>query len=255
MVFTLRHQQPVLCQILSDHKPAFPGSAAADTQASSLSHRIVHQAVMMPDHFSFRAHHVSGLSRQIGAEELFEVALPDKAYPGGILLMTYRQTVRLRIGAHFRLRHAAHRKHCLSELLCMHHIQEITLILPRVHTPEQPAFPVGSDKMPRGHAVSAQLHGKIQKSLELDFPVTQHIRIRRSACLVFLEKIAEHPVPVFPGKVDRIVGNADQITHRAHVRPVFLCTAHPVFVGLFPVLHKHADDVVSLLLEHERRDR
>ena len=124
-----------------------------------------------------------------------------------------------------------------------------------INAAQKVAIFVRPHKMPRRHFRCAKLHGKIQKRLELDFAIAQYIRVRRAPRAVFFEEVAEHAIPVFAGKIDRIVGNADDFAHLAHVVPIVFRRTYAGFVRLFPVLHEHADHVVSLLFKQQRRDR
>ena len=57
--------------------------------------------------------------------------------------------------------------------------------------------------MPGGYIICIKiLKSVIQKGLELDFLVTENIRIRGSSGTVFLKEILKNPIPVFCGKVD-----------------------------------------------------
>ena len=253
MILPLGHQQAVPLQILPDHEPAAPVAPAADSQAPALAQGIIHQPVMPPDHLAVRGHHVPGLGRQVVREELFKIPLPDEADPGGILLMADRKPPGLRQGAHLRLGHAAHRKHGFQQLLPVHHIEKIALILIGIRPAKQAALPVRPHEMARRHLFRAQAHGKIQEGPELDLPVAQHVRVRRPPRPVFLQEIGKNPVPVFPGKIHAVIGNADDVADVPHIPPVVLRGADAVFILLFPVFHKDADHVIALLLQKQGR--
>ena len=255
MILALRHQQAIALQILANDEPAPPVTASADAQPAPLAKRVVHQPIVTPDDAPIWRHHIAGLRRQIGRQKLPEVALTDEAHAGRILLLAHGQPIFLRNAAHFGLCHAADRENRLPQLFLMEHIEEITLIFVRVNAAQKVAIFVRPHKMPRRHFRRAKLHGKIQKCLELDFAIAQHIRVRRAPRAVFFEEVAEHAIPVFAGKIDRIVGNADDFAHLAHVVPIVFRRTYAGFVRLFPVLHEHADHVVPLLFKQQRRDR
>ncbi len=51
--------------------------------------------------------------------------------------------------------------------------------------------------MAGGDSIGPEGQGMIEKRLELDLLVAQHIRVGCAPGLVFVQKILEHPVPVF----------------------------------------------------------
>ena len=50
-----------------------------------------------------------------------------------------------------------------------------------------------------GDFFGAQAHGVVQKGLELDFGVAQHVRVGRAAGLIFAQKLGKHAVFVVGG--------------------------------------------------------
>ena len=49
--------------------------------------------------------------------------------------------------------------------------------------------------------------GMFEESFELDFRITQYIRVGRASGFVFAQKITEHTVFIFFGKIDRFNRN------------------------------------------------
>ena len=255
MILSLGHQQPVLFQILADHKPAAAVSPAADSQSAALAEGIVHQAVMTSDHFSIRRNHISGLCRQVFRQELFEIPFPDKAHTCGILLFTDRKAAVRGDLPHLFLGHAAHRENSFLQLLRMDHIKEITLVLVRIGSLQQLSRLIRAHKVPGRHTGRPQRHGKVQKSLKLDFPVAQHVRIGGTSCPVFLQEIGKNPIPVFFGEIDAVIRNTDQVADIPHIPPVFLRGAGAVDILFLPVFHENAHNVITLLLQKQGRNR
>ena len=112
-----------------------------------------------------------------------------------------------------------------------------------------------ADEVPGSHFLRAQLHGIVQKRLELDFPVAQNVRVGGAALAVLVQKIGKHPVVVFLGKIDGVVGNVDLIADGLYVLPVLGGGAGAVLVLFLPVFHENAHHVVALLLQQQRRHR
>ncbi|MNR17668.1 hypothetical protein D3C85_1343460 [compost metagenome] len=109
--------------------------------------------------------------------------------------------------------------------------------------------------MARGDGVGAQRHRVVQKRLELDLGIAQHVGVGRAAGRVLAQEIGEHAVLVFGGEVHRLHVHADQVGHGHHVEPVLARGAVFAVVIVLPVLHEQADDLVPLLLEQPRGDR
>ncbi|MPM81745.1 hypothetical protein SDC9_128802 [bioreactor metagenome] len=128
----------------------------------------------------------------------------------------------------------------LARVECAHQLDPVALVQPRVVAGCQRARPRG--------------HREIQKRLELDFAVAEHVRIRRPPAGIFLQKIGKYAVAILPRKVHRIVGNSD---HAANVLDILIIARRGAdagfFVLFFPVFHEHADDVLALLLEQVGR--
>ena len=107
--------------------------------------------------------------------------------------------------------------------------------------------------MAGGDALGSQHQRVIQKRLELDLLVAQHIRVRCAPRFVLRKEIAKDAVPVLGGEVDSIQGNTKAITDRARHFQVLFRTALIGGIVLFPVLHEEASDIVSRALQQQRR--
>ena len=94
----------------------------------------------------------------------------------------------------------------------------------------------------------------IEKRLELDLGIAQHVGVRRAAGRVFAQELGKHAVPVFGGKVDGVEFDADDVGGRGRVDQVLARRAVFVVVIVFPVLHEEADDIEALLLQQPGRD-
>jgi hypothetical protein len=106
----------------------------------------------------------------------------------------------------------------------------------------------------RWRSVGAQAHGVVEKGLELDLGVAQHVGVGRAAGLVFAQELGEHAVLVLGGEVDVLDLDAQHVGHAGGVEKVLPAGAVLAVVVIFPVLHEDADDLVALLLEQVRGD-
>ena len=180
----------------------------------------------------------------------------DKAYAGGVLFIADRQARLPGDLPHLALEQPAHREHRLRQGVLVDHIEEVGLVLVLVGGPEQAILAarlVNAREVARHQLFRAQLLGEIQEDVELDLPIAQHVRVGRAALFVFLQEVAEHPVHVLFGEVHRVIGDVQLFAHGAGVGPVALAGAHAALVLLLPVLHEHADHLVTGPLHHQRR--
>ena len=136
--------------------------------------------------------------------------------------------------------------------------QEVGLVLVRILGPHQVGIAIfiahQVSVVPRRHVIGPQLGRVFDKGLELDFLVTNYIGVRRPALLVFINKVREDPVPVFFFKVDRVVRNPNLTRNFGDVLVIFRCRTNPIFIGIIPVFHEDAHDIIALALEQEGRD-
>ena len=89
----------------------------------------------------------------------------------------------------------------------------------------------------------------VEEGVELDLAVAQHVRIRRAAAFVFPQEVGEHPRAIFGGEIDGLDVDADDVGHGRGIDEVLPRRTVSIGVVVFPVLHEHADDLVSLTLE------
>jgi len=91
----------------------------------------------------------------------------------------------------------------------------------------------------------AERQGMIEKCLELDLLVAQHVRIRCAPGLVFIQKIPEYPIPVIGRKVHGLEWYAENLANCANFFQVLFGAAVRVGIVLFPVLHEQTGDEVA----------
>ena len=122
-------------------------------------------------------------------------------------------------------------------------------VVHRLHQVVQPVLFHLARVVAGGDAVGTQFQRVVQKGLELDFGIAQHVRIGGAASRVFLEEVREHAVLVFLGEIDDFHVDADDVGHAHGIQCILLDGAVFVVVVVFPVLHEYADDFMALLLE------
>ena len=190
----------------------------------------------------------------VAVQKLTKRPLANKANAGRILLLGVGQANFFGNAAHLGLVQLAHREQRFGQLRLVQPVQKIALVLARVQPLEQLEQARGCVLAhPRivtgGNLLSAQTHGAVEKGLELDLGVAQHIGVGRAPGLVFAQKLGEHPVLVIGGEVDMLDLDANHIGHGGGIHEVDVGRAVLAVVVIFPVLHEDADHLVALLLE------
>jgi hypothetical protein len=151
----------------------------------------------------------------------------------------------------------AHREQRFGQLRLVQPVQKVALVLGRVQALEQ-LMPAGGSVLAHpcvvsgGNLFGTQAHGMVQKGLELDLGIAQHIGVGRAPGLVFAQEFGKHAVLVLGGKVDVLDLDAQHVGHGGGVHKVDVGRAVLAVVIIFPVLHEDADHLVALLLEQVR---
>jgi hypothetical protein len=136
-------------------------------------------------------------------------------------------------------------------------VQKVALVFGRVQALEQVIAAISfahAGVVAGGNLFCAQAHGVVQKGLELDFGIAQHVGVGRAAGLVFAQKLRKHAVLVFGGEVDVFDLDADHVGHGSGVYEVDVGRAVFAVIIVFPILHEDAGHVPALLFEQVRRD-
>ena len=198
MVMALHHPQGVIGDILARHIPGVAAAIgilvrlhAADADALALAQRIKTQAHVFAHRLAVGRLHRARLVRQVAVQKFAERAFADKTDARRILLLRVRQRQLFGDLAHLRLRDFTERKQGFRQLRLVQTVQEVALVLAGVDGFQQ--FIASSVRrrlayarvVAGGDQVGAQGHGVVEEGLELDFSVAQHVRVRRTAGLVF----------------------------------------------------------------------
>ena len=147
-------------------------------------------------------------------------------------------------------------------------VQKVALVLGRVQALEQlEAGLVRSQHWPHprivagGDLVGAQAHRVVEKRLELDLGVAQHVGVGGTAGLVLAQELGEHPVAVVGGKVDMLDLDPEHVGHGRRVDEIFVRRAvarlprrRVQLVVALPVLHENGHHLMPLLLEQPGGD-
>ena len=201
-----------------------------------------------PSDGAFGCTHFAAACRDVLTEKFAKIAFADKADAGGVLLRVGRQAGLACELAHLGFRQFADRKQRRRQLLLAKRVQKIALILVRVVTAQQTLAAVdaiGARIVSGRDLFRAQRARVLEKGLELDFAIAQHVGIRRASGAVFAEEILEYAVPVFRGEVARVERYAEFGAHAHRIGAVAVGLAFAETFVFDPVLHEQAGDVRS----------
>ena len=136
-------------------------------------------------------------------------------------------------------------------------VQEVALVLAPVHRAQQAetvSVVVDAGVVAGGDGIRPQFPRRVEEILELDLAVAQHVRVGRAAGGVFVEEMAEHPVPVLLREVAEADRNAERPADRHRVAAIVLGAAFPGSV-VGPVLHEQSGDFIARIAQQQRGDR
>ncbi len=163
--------------------------------------------------------------------------------------------------AHVALVELAEREHRSRELALIEAIQEVALVLGAVLGLEQLHEAVDLPHLrvvAGGDPFGTQRQRMVEKGLELDLGVAEHVGIGRAPRLVLGQEVREHAFLVLGGEVHRLDLDAEALGDGHGIHEVLPRRAVLVGVVVLPVLHEEADDLEALFLEqpggHRRVD-
>jgi len=196
----------------------------------------------------------TGLLADVAVEEVAERAFADETDAGRVFFPGIGQADFFGDAAHLGFFEFADGEQGLRQLGLVEAVQEIALVLERVEPLEQFVAAGGlvqadAGIVAGGDLFSAQPHGVVEKGLELDFGVAEHVGIGRAARLVLAKEFGEHAVLVLRGEVDVFDLDAQHVGHTGRIDEILPRGAELVVVVVFPVLHENTDHLVALLLE------
>ena len=168
-----------------------------------------------------------------------------------------RQTILFGNRAHLRFQDVGEREHRVAQLHLIQAMQKVALVLAVViglEQLEQPIHFAHLRVMSGRDGICAELHGMVEKRLELDLGIAQDVGVGCASGLVFAQERAEDTLLVFLRKVHRFDGDADRVGDRDRVQQILSRRAILIVVVILPVLHEQADHIIALLLEQQGSD-
>ena len=250
-----------------------------EPETAPLPDRVVVDARMLPQSFSFEVNNLSGRERvRILVTPANVVVVPlDKAgvvvvrHEADLLALGFfsnRKAVPSSQSAHLLLAQIAQGEQGARELFLAQTEQKIGLVLIRItslekHVPASFGVPGDPRVMPRCHVRGSHFIGCLQEMIELHVGVTQHAGRGRHAPEVAFYEWAHHFSFEFALKVDHIVGKAKASGHAASIVQVVdgataasaLLFSRGAVSPLVPQLHREPYQVVPLFLEDGRGRR
>jgi len=92
--------------------------------------------------------------------------------------------------------------------------------------------------VPGGNLIGTHADGVIQKCLELDLGIAQHVGVWRTTGAVFMQERCEHPFLVLSRKIYRFKLNADNVCNSDRVNKVLPRRAVLIAIVVLPVFHE-----------------
>ena len=167
--------------------------------------------------------------------------------------------------SHLGFEQVADRKQRPGKLFLRKLAEKITLILVRITSREQfvDRPTVGcrlfglATVVSRSHEIGTQLEGFLQKNVELNFAVAEHVRVGCTPFRVFGEHIVHHPATVLVREIDRMERNVEPPRDKFGEEPVVVpgAVAFERTRSVVPVDHEESDNLMPGLLEQVGRYR
>src|SRR6185312_7196647 len=256
----LRDIQDIRRHVLAHHEPRFAAGAlpAADAEAVALAQGVIHDALVLADQRPVGRAHFPRTGRDVLRQEAAEIALADEADPGGILLRMCRQRRMAGKLAHLRFVDGTQWEQRGSQRPLAQRVQEIALVLVGIQRAQQAVSAldtIDARVVAGGDLFGAQRTCFVEKGLELDLAVAQHVGVGRATRAVFGQEMLEHAVPVFRREIARVERDAEPAAHGDGVLAVDVAGAGAVTVVFLPVLHEQAFDLMTGPLQQQRGHR
>ena len=197
------------------------------------------------------------LALHVARKEITKAPLADEADARRVLLSVGGKASGFRLPADFWFWTRTQGEKALGETLLRDGVKEIALILIGVRPPEKTGLALQRCKIgvvSCRYPLGAERFSVILKNVELDFPIAQHVWVRRAPRLVFREKVLKDRVPVLCGEVRCFERNAQVIRHGLRIGQILQGRAVIRAVVLFPVLHKEANHLKARSLKPQCRD-
>ncbi len=229
---------------------------APDTEALTLAERVIHQPGVRAERLALTAAYRPRIRGQVTTQEFAKRALADEADTGAVFLVMDLEARVTRNRANLALLPISEREDRLRQGLGADGVQEIALVLVAVSALPQSSVAAdgaAASIMAGGQQVAAKTLGMLAKDTELDLAIAEYVRIRRAACAVLVQKIAEHLVPVLPREIDVVQRDVELLADETRVLQVFGRRA--IAVVVLPVGHVQCVHVGAGPPQQNRCDR
>ena len=244
----------VLLHVLGRHVE--PG-LRRDAQPLPLTQGIARGSPMSPQDLPVPVDEIPGNEMLPGVflQERAVVSFGDEADVLAVTLFRVDKAVGLRDFPDLRLGQIPQRKQGVGQLLLRQKVEHVSLVLGGIRRLPEPRS-VGCLRntgiMARGQIVTAQLRSAPPQCPELQMHVAGNTGIGRSARFILRGKIRHHIPVKFPGKVERVMGDPQRAADSLGILHILQGAAAPLFRSVVQP-HGHADAVISLLQQPQRR--
>ena len=107
-----------------------------------------------------------------------------------------------------------------------------------------------------GHQVCTMIQGGVKECVEFYLTIAKYVGVGGAASGILIEHIVNHPPPIFFTQVNEIEWDVQFPGYHFGNHPVLFPFALSVecALSLMPVLHEHAEYVISLLFQKQSGD-
>src|SRR5208283_1572739 len=175
-----------------------------DAQTLALAEGVVGEPLVLADDASLGRLNRARHPRQIPREEGAKRPLADEADAGRVPLRVGRQPLLARNRTHLALAQMPDREERRGELALIEPMQKVGLVLRAIDSLHQLDLIPGCARlrvMPCRDPFGAKRQGMVEKRIELDLAVAEHVRVWRAAAFVFAQEVHEHPLAILAGEV------------------------------------------------------
>lgn len=129
-------------------------------------------------------------------------------------------------------------------------VEEIGLVFIGIHTFEHSHRAVGvtgnAGVVPGGDVVCTQFQRQIEEGFELDFLVAHDVGVGGTPGAVFIQKIGEHPIPIFAGEIAGMQLDTQLVGNRLRIGKVNGSGTVVLGVVFLPIFHEQTFDLIAL---------
>ena len=246
VVRALHDDERIAPEILRRHEPGRSArlGAPADAEAAALADRVALEPAVPAELNAVLGLDRTGAAGQPPADELAEGPLADEADAGRVTLVGDRESALARDRANLGLAKPADREFAVRELPRIQRVQEVALVLPAVHAPQQAATRADAGVMAGRESLRPEPPCVLEADAELYLAIAEHVGVGGPAGFQLREEMREHSLAIIRLEARLVQGDAELLADAPRILEIRGRGAVPILV-LGPVRHEEALDAVA----------